>query len=127
MELVFKLPEGKLPVIAVRFDSVYQAMRTNQDLVDVYKDSEFEASIFSGSLLRLHLVCNNPHDFRKYENLKCDPHQLKVFMHRTRRERAFNFCHVMKEFNRDKLVKTLQGQNNFVIRLTDLKFQEFDK
>lgn len=124
MELVFKLPEGKLPFIGIAFEEseIRQACTLNRDLIDLKETAQFSGSVVFGSLLEFRLVSDSPYNLRVYKGLKFKENDLKVFKHLTARQREFNFGHVLNKFDRHELVKTLPGRKNFVLKLSDFKF-----
>jgi hypothetical protein len=128
MELIFKIPPNRLPFIGIRYTENQGRLPhiTNRDLIDLPKDTEFEISIVlseDGKCL-LYLICQDPFSRRKYEDLRIDEHQLKVFKNyiKTNNCTSVNFGHVIKKFDHDKLVQTQPGMKNFVLRINSLQF-----
>jgi hypothetical protein len=118
MELVLKMPQGKPPFLGIVFDNVREACTLNQDLVNEYAGSVYTISIESpGSEVNIRLVCENPHYIRVYRNVKCDPKKLENFMYLNRLSRGFNFSHLLRDFDREIVVKTLERYKLFVLKI----------
>jgi hypothetical protein len=118
MELVLKMPQGKPPFLGVVFDNVREACSLNQDLVNEHASSVYTISIeHSGIHVNIRLVCEDPHYIRVYKNVKCDPKKLENFMYLNRLAANFNFSHLLRDFDREIVVKTLGRYKLFVLKI----------
>lgn len=118
MELVFKLPKGKPPFIGIVFSSEFQAARTNQELVNDYKECDFTATLEPVGERNLNMVikCVNPPLKIEYKNLEFK-YDLFVRWRRIAEGAPVNFSHLNIKLNEHIVVKTTLQNKLFVLKL----------
>ena len=126
MKLVLKLPKDKPPFIGVQFNSLFQASRTNDDLLFKVKDKSCKVILEPDrkGTIRLKFICEDMAITRKYDALEYDQYQLKNWMHMISRSKQFNFGHVLMEENKHIIVKDPGRFNNFVLKLDGVSMTE---
>lgn len=125
MELVFKVPEGKPPFVGVCFESIYDAMALNEHFVHSGPAELFTLAVHPGTRLKLLLVRNRDFEKATYSDLAFDPEKFRRFRQVTAGCKRLNFGHVVKERSAHKLVKTMHGNKNFVLRVGEFRVIEF--
>lgn len=118
MELVFKLPKGKIPFIGVIFQNLYESATLNQDLVNSFKNSNYKIVMEQiKSEINLRLICEEHLLVRFYNGLKYDKMKLDAWLYLTQKSQQFNFSHLVKEGDKEIVVKTLKNQKLFVLKV----------
>jgi hypothetical protein len=115
MELIFKLPANKPPFLGIMYVNAYGAAKDNKNLVEE-KRTGFE--------IRLIPVAHNIHVRIKskeegsvfwYKDLRYNKSKLATWM--SYATGPINFGHVMRELDKDVLVKTLSKKMPFVLKI----------
>lgn len=119
MELLLKLPKAKLPFIGIVFGSVREACRLNEHLINSPKDKVYTLTFMQPNKdgVEIRIRSENGKDYVIYRRVKCDPVQLENFMFMTNRFQDFNFGHVLRDFDRDLVVKTNELGKPFLLKL----------
>ncbi len=119
MELALKLPKGKLPFIGIVFHSVREACRLNEHLINEPKDKIYTLTFLQPNKdgVEIRVRSENGKDYVIYQRVKCNPVQLENFMFMTNRFQDFNFGHILRDFDRDIIVKTNELGKPFVLKL----------
>lgn len=122
MELVLKLPKGKLPFIGILFDSSSTAGKTNAEIVEQFSKEEFEVLLeHTQTALNLRLICKARVMVYFYNHLSIAPEKLKSWLYITRDMKLFNFGHIYKELDDHKLAISSPGRKPFVVKVVSLK------
>ena len=125
MQLIFKLPATKPPFVGILFDNIRSACTLNQDLVNLRKDEIYFIQLeVRGDKLELCLSFGVRNEKRVYKELSYDLEKTKRFIELTTLNRHFNFSHVIKDYDKEKVVKTLEGHNLFVLKVQGLYLLE---
>lgn len=118
MELVFKLPKGKLPFMGIVFEKEFPAARTNQELVHDYKNCEFIATLepVNNNQFNLVLKCLDPVLKYEYKNLEFKYDSFLRWMPYANAS-EINFSHLIIKNSEHVVVKTSQQHKLFVIKI----------
>jgi hypothetical protein len=120
VELLFKVPQGKPPVIAVVFESAKEACELNQDLVNDYADLLYTLQFRgSSSSEGITFVLGNERlkGLRNYRGVKYDQKKLENFLFVTRTAKQILFLHLLHDFDRYFTVTTLDKYKKFELKL----------
>jgi len=119
-ELILKLPENKLPCICILFVKEYDAQKLNYMFVNNYSDHFYKVTFdiaFDGSLSILFVHPDISGLRYRYENVKYDAEKLKRFIASTLYNEMFNFCHIVADKDKHRVVKTIIDRRLWVLQV----------
>lgn len=123
MELILKTPANKPPFIGILFQKDYEAARLNQNLVNNYKNHQYELIIEpTGSLLNLRLYSEDIPFFYQYLGVSYSSDKLKSWYYNNKSNPEFNFSHLSATNDDLKVVRTLIGNKLFVLKIRKILF-----
>ena len=118
MELIFKRPDKKLPFLGLLFESEFKASRSNQKVVLAGQPCDMKID-FLGSHVTLRITNNETGFFHMYqEPISCDVKKFQVWREST--NQPYNFGHIIREYDVDKVVRTQDERKLFVVRIVSL-------
>jgi hypothetical protein len=118
MELVVKLPKGKLPFIGIKFAEMHEANELNKDLMNNYSTCIFKVILEPHkNEMNLRLICEEKLLVRFYNGLKYDPEKLKAWIYLTKTAKSFNFSHIYQLGDKEKVAMAIMSRKLFVLKL----------
>src|ERR1035437_7927486 len=122
MELVFKLPKDKPPFMGIVFENLFEASTLNQDLVNSYKNSEYKIVMEQiKSEINLRLICEEHLFVKFYNGLKYNKQKFDAWIYLSKKSPQFNFSHLMREGDKEIVIKTLKNQKLFILKISTLQ------
>jgi len=120
MELIFKLPKDKLPFLGIVFESMSQAAKLNSELVDNRQEADYKIKLepIRDNTINMVLYSFSPTIRKEYKEMRCDLNKMEQWLNLTKYNNAFNFSHLIKEFDREMVVKTSPGFKLWVLKVS---------
>lgn len=123
MELILKLPKDKPPFMGILFDNTYKACTLNQEMVNELQNRKFMIVIDPAGL-DLKLICETPYKTYEYKGLKFDAEKFNYWLTQARPLGYFNFSHLLIQYDKHEVVRTLKERKLFVLQIWDLQIIE---
>jgi hypothetical protein len=123
MEVVFKSTQGKPKFMGLLFENERDARFTMMDIINNHRNELFTMKLsLSGGCASIRIISNSSNAFFMYPNAAtCSMGDLQNW---NRGEGGnFNFGHTIKEFDKHVLVKSLEKNINFYIRIQSLHIE----
>lgn len=124
LELILKMPPGKLPFIGILFKDrygEYKASQTNEHWVNNFKQEKYQLLLVPGQKwMNIHLFSKDLHCDCLYENVKYNPETLKRFLH-LNKGNTYNFSHIVPDEKGHKVVRTAAKKELFVLKIEKVK------
>lgn len=117
-QLITKLPEGKNPVICIYFEKEWDTQKTNEDLVAKFAKDVYQVRLMPIADGTMNLMVISNDNQRLYKHLAYDYFKLQWWLNYTKGGVAFSFCHIIVEKDKHKLVRIVQRQKPFVLKVS---------
>jgi len=120
MELVVKLPKGKLPFIGVVFSNVWSAERENKHCIENEWTDTFKLRLIPKERsIDVHFIHHGQSTY-VYKDLIYSPEKLVKFIYASRGASLFNFSHLICENNKHLVVKSATNRRLWVLKMDEI-------
>jgi hypothetical protein len=115
-KVITKLPEGKDPCICICFEKIWDAQKTNEDLILRYSAEAYFIRLIPVDK-NLNLLLIGKDQERLFKDLEYDYHNFLWWHGYTKGCQKLSFCHVVKDYDKIQLVKTFTDSKPFVLKV----------
>ncbi len=123
MDLVLKLPKGKLPFIGILFEHESVGGRMYSEIIERYPFKEYRVVIENiGNTINLRLICEETTTVYFYNHLGFDAEKLRSWLYLTKHQKEFNFGHVFNQIDKHQIVKSSPSLKKFFIKVVGCSF-----